>query len=44
MVWHGGIARLGETVNNQIRSVGRVVRRPYSGRDNETTVVTPSGG
>ena len=27
---HGGIARLEETVINQIRSVGRVVRRPYS--------------
>ena len=27
---HGGIARLEETVNNRINSVGRVVRRPYS--------------
>ena len=27
---HGGIARLEETVINRIRSVGRVVRRPYS--------------
>ena len=27
---HGVIARLEETVNNRIRSVGRVVRRPYS--------------
>ena len=27
---HVGTARLGETVNNRTRSVGRVVRRPYS--------------
>ena len=27
---HGGIARLEETVINRIRSVGRVVRCPYS--------------
>ena len=27
---HGGIARLEETVNKRIRSVGRVVRRPCS--------------
>ena len=27
---HGGIARLEEKVINRIRSVGRVVRRPYS--------------
>ena len=27
---HGGIARLEETVINRIRSVGRVVRHPYS--------------
>ena len=32
---HVGTARLEETVNNQIRSVGRVVRHPYSDSEND---------